>query len=81
MFLEKTLEQVQQQAQQRPLMLVAKEATNGDVPQAAAMTEEQAIALKAAIANAATLEEVHRLENALKAGMMPDLEASAMEEG
>ncbi|GIL52760.1 hypothetical protein Vafri_8549 [Volvox africanus] len=37
----------------------------------AAPTQEQLVAIKAAIANAQTLEEIHRLEEALKTGLLP----------
>jgi hypothetical protein len=42
------------------------------------------LALKAAIAAAATLDEVHRLEKALASGVMPELAGdgdAAMQEG
>ncbi|GLI68001.1 hypothetical protein VaNZ11_012322 [Volvox africanus] len=37
----------------------------------AAPSQEQLVAIKAAIANAQTLEEIHRLEEALKTGLLP----------
>jgi hypothetical protein len=79
-FLDMTLDQVQQQVRQ-PVMIIP-EARAGDIAEPAEMTVDQTMAVQVAIANAATLEEVHRLETALKAGRMPELpEASAMEEG
>ena len=40
-------------------------------PEKTGPTPQQLLALKAAIANAATLEEVTRLENALTTGIVP----------
>lgn len=81
-YLNQTMEQVQQnaQVQQKQVPAEAAAPTNGtaavDQPvDAAGVTEAQKMAIQIAIANASTLEEVHRLEKALKAGQMPDGEA------
>ena len=42
-----------------------------EAPPSKGPTDAQLTAIKAAIANAATLEEVQRLENALKTGHVP----------
>ena len=47
------------------------ETEKADSPRPAGPTPEQLLALKAAIANAATLEEVTRLEQALTTGIVP----------
>jgi U2 small nuclear ribonucleoprotein A' len=47
------------------------ETEKSDSPRPAGPTPEQLLALKAAIANAATLEEVTRLEQALTTGIVP----------
>ena len=47
------------------------ETDKSDSPRPAGPTPEQLLALKAAIANAATLEEVTRLEQALTTGIVP----------
>ena len=47
------------------------ETDKADSPRPAGPTPEQLLALKAAIANAATLEEVTRLEQALTTGIVP----------
>lgn len=47
------------------------QAEETDVAKPSAPTPEQLTAIKAAIANAQTLEEVQRLESALKQGKMP----------
>ena len=47
------------------------ETEKSDSPRHAGPTPEQLLALKAAIANAATLEEVTRLEQALTTGIVP----------
>eukprot|EP00232_Nephroselmis_pyriformis_P007772 CAMPEP_0182885642 /NCGR_PEP_ID=MMETSP0034_2-20130328/19729_1 /TAXON_ID=156128 /ORGANISM="Nephroselmis pyriformis, Strain CCMP717" /LENGTH=255 /DNA_ID=CAMNT_0025018917 /DNA_START=190 /DNA_END=957 /DNA_ORIENTATION=- len=71
----------------------AKTFTPGEVAEEEAMEEEeeeapktgptpqQLLAIKMAIANAATLDEVSRLENALKTGVMPSGLGDGMEEG
>eukprot|EP00892_Ulva_mutabilis_P004335 jgi/Ulvmu1/2273/UM013_0120.1 len=79
-YLNQTIEQVQQaaQAQQKQAPAPAAAPTNGAAaaaePQidAGGVTEAQKMAIQVAIANASTLEEVHRLEKALKAGQMPE---------
>lgn len=49
---------------------------------AVARTKEDKMRLEVALASAQTIAEVHRIENQLKAGNMPELpEDSAMEEG
>jgi U2 small nuclear ribonucleoprotein A' len=55
-----------------------------DAPRTSAPSQQQMLALKAAIAAAATLDEVHRLEKALASGVMPELAGdgdAAMQEG
>ncbi|GAB2240966.1 hypothetical protein Droror1_Dr00021484 [Drosera rotundifolia] len=58
-----------------------------NVPKKAAPTPEQILAVKAAIVNSQTLEEVARLEKALKSGQLPenllmsDAEPTTMDEG
>lgn len=78
-YLNQTMEQVQQSAQvqlkQTPAATDAP--ANGTAAAAApadvgGVTEAQKMAIQVAIANASTLEEVHRLEKALKAGQMPE---------
>lgn len=70
-FLDMSVDQVEQQARQKPVMMIP-EATNGEIAEPTEMTAEQRMAVQVAITNAATMEEVHRLESALKAGRMPD---------
>ncbi|MCL7021899.1 hypothetical protein MKW94_028913 [Papaver nudicaule] len=50
---------------------VTETSENEKVPKVVAPTPEQIIAIKAAIVNAQTLEEVARLEQALKSGQVP----------
>jgi hypothetical protein len=80
-FLDLTLDQVQQQAQKQPVLMIP-EARPGQAAEPTEMTGEQRMAVQVAIQNAATMEEVHRLESALKAGRMPEAlpEATAMDE-
>jgi beta-glucosidase/6-phospho-beta-glucosidase/beta-galactosidase len=76
-------------AQAAPVMIIPDSSATGEAAAPTEMTEEQRMAVQVAIANAATLEEVHRLESALKVGCMPELpeaelhekDAAAMEEG
>mmetsp|Transcript_7521 Transcript_7521/g.19128 ORF Transcript_7521/g.19128 Transcript_7521/m.19128 type:complete len:283 (+) Transcript_7521:230-1078(+) len=49
----------------------AMDADDGEEPKAAGPTPQQLLALRAAIANAATLEEIARLESALTSGILP----------
>lgn len=78
-YLNQTIEQVQQHAQAQQAQAAAPAANGAAAAPAAAapppepgvMTEAQKMAIQVAIANASTLEEVHRLESALKAGQMP----------
>ena len=86
-FVEMSLDQVQQQAQNQPVLMIP-EAKAGQAAEPTEMTAEQQMAVQVAIQNAATMEEVHRLENALKAGRMPEnmpesnvSDATAMDEG
>lgn len=81
-YLNQTIEQVQQNAQvqqkQAPAAAPANGAAAADaIVEAGTVTEAQKMAIQVAIANASTLEEVHRLEKALKAGQMPEGEAAA----
>lgn len=81
-YLNQTIEQVQQNAQvqqrQAPVAAPANGAAAAEVVvEAGTVTEAQKMAIQVAIANASTLEEVHRLEKALKAGQMPEGETAA----
>ena len=49
----------------------AMDADDDDEPKATGPTPQQLLALRAAIANAATLEEIARLEGALTSGILP----------
>jgi hypothetical protein len=81
-FSSMTAEQFKAKAAPQPVMMIVQEGTNGQATEAAEMTAEQQMAVKVAIANAATLQEVRRLEDSLKAGRMPELDpVNAMEEG
>ena len=84
-FLDMPAEDVAQKAAAAPVMIIPEASAAGGVAAPAEMTAEQTMAVQVAIANAATLQEVHRLESALKAGRMPELAAEdgreAMQEG
>ncbi|KAJ8553536.1 hypothetical protein K7X08_024214 [Anisodus acutangulus] len=54
-----------------PVEAPAKEPKEDQAPKPVAPTPEQIIAIKAAIVNSQTLEEVARLEQALKSGQLP----------
>jgi hypothetical protein len=90
-FLGRTIEQVQQAANAQLALEAQKQQVvlapaDGAVPESTELSAAQKMAIQVAIQNAATLEEVHRLESALKAGRVPDAAAdatdvAAMEEG
>jgi hypothetical protein len=79
-FSSMTAEQVKAKAAPQPVMMIVQETSNGQAAEPAEITAEQQMAVKVAIANAATLQEVRRLEDALKAGRMPDEVAAATAE-
>lgn len=87
--MELSLDDMQRKAQAVPVMLIPDSSAPREAAAPTEMTEEQRMAVQVAIANAATLEEVHRLESALKVGRMPDLpeseaprkDGAAMDEG
>lgn len=86
-YMDMTSEELRHASEQRPVTVVTNSngADGAEVGQPSAPTKEQLTAIQAAIANATTLEEVHRLEAALKAGQVPKAAddedgATAMEE-
>ncbi len=71
---DEDLAAVQQQQQQQQPEAMDSEGAGAEAEAAkatSAPSQEQMVAIKAAIANAQTLEEIQRLEEALKTGALP----------